>query len=173
MEMAGVVFSGILIIFTLFISFQAGIRNPVTTSTSPQATPAFTPPVIPSSTLVPATSGQQTPTPFPVVPKLQTPVPEPTQDSMSDRDFVEAAEACYRNTWVITSVASDLAFTSCMQKTPDPDNECARSYKGYALEFTKDDDTTSGFERETYNLHLARDYFYSNCTIPIGWFKKM
>jgi len=173
MEIAGVVFSGILIIITLFIAFQAGIQNPANTSPSPEAKPELSPVVIPASTPVISTSRQQTPTPVPAESKLQTPFPVPTDDIMSDRKFVEAAEGCYRNTSVITSVASNLAFTTCMQKTPNPTNECAQDYKRYALEFTNDDDTTSGFERETYNLHLAREYYYSNCNIPIFQLKKM
>jgi hypothetical protein len=151
MEIAGVVFCGILVLFTVFIAFQGGISNSSESSIHPHAQPVTTTPVIPSITPVPVTS------------MLQKPTMVITQDSLNDQKFIEAAEACYEKTPVINNVATHLAFVSCMQKTPNPTGECAKNFKHYALEFTNDDDTTSGYERETYNVHLAQQYYYSNC----------
>jgi hypothetical protein len=91
-----------------------------------------------------------------------SPSASPLPDADADQAFVDAAEVCYNKTPVISDLATHMAFVTCMMKTPVPAGACARNYRYYALKYTNDDDTTSGFARETHNTHLAREAFSKN-----------
>jgi hypothetical protein len=94
-----------------------------------------------------------------------TVVPTTTADSAittDDRMFIDAAEACYKNTPVITNLSTHLAFASCMKDTPLPSGNCALNYRYYVLKYTNEDATSAGFARETSNARLAREAFLRN-----------
>jgi hypothetical protein len=77
-----------------------------------------------------------------------------------DKEFIDAAEACYDGDYFsISNVTEHMEFVKCMQNTPSPKSDCAKRYKYYALKYTNEDSTTSGFKRETYNINLARQAF--------------
>jgi hypothetical protein len=84
--------------------------------------------------------------------------------NIDDMKFVDAAETCYKDTPMITNISTHTVFVTCMQKTPHPTSVCALNYRSNALKYTKDDDTTAGNQRETYNVHLFRSAFFSNLT---------
>lgn len=102
-----------------------------------------------------------TPEPTAAVTVLLTTAPVPTQDTaaIADKGFVDAIDACYAANPVISDVASRLAFTSCVQKTPDPKGVCAWNYKDNILKYTKDDDTTAGYSRVNTRIQLARNAY--------------
>ena len=94
----------------------------------------------------------------PVIPVSASPTltGQPTQGSNDDRIFLDAVDTCYNNTPV-------MEFTICMQHTPKPAGICAQQLRSGILEYTtKDDDTTAGYNRETYNMQVARTRF-SQC----------
>jgi len=93
---------------------------------------------------------------------LPSPSASPLSNADVDRAFIDAAEVCYNKTPVISDLATHMAFVTCMMKTPAPAGACARNYRYYALKYTNDDATTSGFARETHNTHLAREAFSRN-----------
>ena len=87
----------------------------------------------------------------------------PLQDDTEDRTFLDAVENCYNHTPVLNDTIMYLAFTICMQHTPIPTHYCAKQFRSEILEYaTKDDDTTSGYQRSTYNMQIARVPF-SDC----------
>jgi len=79
-----------------------------------------------------------------------------------DKPFADAAELCFTETPVITNLSTHLAFVTCMQKTPQPTSACAKKFRADVLKYTNDDDTTSGFRRETHNAQVFRLAFYTN-----------
>ena len=90
---------------------------------------------------------------------------KPIQDTTDDRNFFDAVEICYNSTPVIKDTKTNLEFTICMQHTPIPTGTCAKQFRSEILEYTtKDDDTTAGYTRETYNMRVARVRF-SECLI--------
>jgi hypothetical protein len=93
---------------------------------------------------------------------METSTATPTDYTNDDNQFIDAAEACYRNTPQITNLTTHNTFLKCMQNTSDPTSVCAKSYKRDALKYTNVDDTTAGYQRETHNVHLARSMFYEN-----------
>lgn len=103
-------------------------------------------------------------TPIPAMSMVPTPVVKQIGESNEDRKFLDAAEVCYKDTPVIANLSTHLAFVMCMQKTPEPTTDCARNYKHNALKYTNDDDTSSGYKRETHNTRLFREAFYKNLT---------
>ena len=126
--------------------------------------------------LLTATCGciQQQPIPTedanPIVMEPTTPTMEVRETSTAtstdytsdDKQFIDAAEACYRDTPQITNLTTHNTFLKCMQNTSDPASVCAKSYKRDALKYTNVDDTTAGYQRETHNVHLARSMFFKN-----------
>jgi hypothetical protein len=90
-----------------------------------------------------------------------TVVPTPTEDlgMIADRMFIEAAEACYENTPVITNLSTHLAFATCMKDTPLPLGNCAQNFRYYVLKSTNEDATSAGFARQTTTARLAREAF--------------
>jgi len=126
--------------------------------------------------LLTATCGciQQQPIPTedanPIVMEPTTPTMEVRETSTAtstdytsdDKQFIDAAEACYRDTPQIINLTTHNTFLKCMQNTSDPASVCAKSYKRDALKYTNVDDTTAGYQRETHNVHLARSMFFKN-----------
>lgn len=133
--------AGAVILMVLLSGCTA--RQPVVPATVPPLVTDTEPPVITRSV-------------------VRTPAAEPVPDTSEDQRFVDAAEACYRDTPVIANLTTHLAFLTCMKNTPKPAGACAQSYRYNALKYTNDDDTTSGYARETHNTHLAREAFYRN-----------
>ncbi len=88
----------------------------------------------------------------------------PIEDTTDDKNFVDAAEACFRATPGINNISAHTAFVRCMQNTPDPASPCAQSYRRNVLKYTNEDSTTSGFDRETHNVNLFRSAFFKNLT---------
>ena len=91
-----------------------------------------------------------------------TPVPTATGElpnTTADRLFVDAADACYNSTPVISNLTNHLTFASCMKETPLPSGNCAINYRYYVLKYTNEDTTTAGFSRQTKNAQLARDAY--------------
>ncbi len=105
-----------------------------------------------------------TPAPTSVIPTLTTPapVPEPDLAAIADKKFVDATEACYLANPIISNVATQQAFVSCIQNTPDPKGVCALNYKNNVLKYTKDDNTSAGYQRENTRIQLARDAYSKN-----------
>jgi len=98
--------------------------------------------------------------PVSIVPTLTE---KPIQDNTDDRKFLGAVEICYNNTPVINNTKTNLEFTICMQHTPIPTSTCAKQFRSEILKYTtKDDDTTAGYKRETYNMQVAKVRF-SEC----------
>ncbi len=93
---------------------------------------------------------------------IVTVVPTPVEEwsgLTADRAFVEAADACYNKTPVITDLTTHLAFATCMKDTPLPSGNCAINYRYYVLKATNEDPTTAGFARETTTARLAREAY--------------
>ena len=105
-----------------------------------------------------------TPTPTPAVTPLPTsaPAPEPDTAAIADTAFFNAANVCLAATPVISDVTTQLAFTTCMQNTPDPKGVCAVNYKYNILKATKDDATSAGYARENKRIPLVRDAYNRN-----------
>jgi hypothetical protein len=105
-----------------------------------------------------------TPAPTPEVTNVPTSAPVPTADmeAIADKKFNDATEACYAQTPVISDIATQQAFVSCMQDTPDPKGVCALKYKDNILRYTKDDDTSAGYARENTRIQRARDAYSRN-----------
>ena len=104
----------------------------------------------------PVTTIQTTMTTMTVVPTVIEVLPDPA----ADKKFVEAADACYNKTPVITNLSTKLAFATCMKDTPLPLGNCALNYRYYVLKYTNEDATTAGFARETENSRLAREAYF-------------
>jgi len=119
------------------------------------------PPVVPVAA-TPAAA--DTPVPTPVLTTMQTTAPaaEPDMEAVVDEKFVAAAEACLAATPVISDIATNQAFVSCMQNTPDPKGLCALNYKNNVLKYTKDDDTSAGYSRENKRIQRARNAYSKN-----------
>jgi hypothetical protein len=103
--------------------------------------------------------------PTPVMPVSASPTitGQTPQGSIDDRIFLDATDLCYNNTPVIMDRKTNLDFTICMQHTPKPAGTCAQQFRSEILQYTtKDDDTTAGYNRETYNMKIARQRF-SQC----------
>jgi len=111
--------------------------------------------------VIPAVTVTQTPIlPVSIVPTVTE---KPIQDTTDDRNFLDAVDLCYNNTPVINTTKTNMEFTICMQHTPIPTGFCAKQFRSEILKYTtKDDSTTAGFTRETYNMHVARARF-SEC----------
>jgi hypothetical protein len=105
-----------------------------------------------------------TPAPTPAFTTMPTsaPAPEPDTAAIADKAFAGAAEACSAATPVISDVTTQLAFTTCMQNTPDPKGVCAVNYKYNILKATKDDATSAGYSRENKRIPLVRDAYSRN-----------
>ena len=91
-----------------------------------------------------------------------TPVPTATGElpnTTADRLFVDAADACYNSTPVVTNVTTHLEFATCMKNTPLPSGNCAQNYRYYVLKNTNVDPTTAGFAQETKKAQLAREAY--------------
>jgi len=93
---------------------------------------------------------------------IETSTTIPTDYTSDDKTFIDAAEECYRTTPRITNLTTHNTFLTCMQNTSEPTSVCAKSYKRDALKYTNVDDTTAGYQRETYNVHLARSMFFEH-----------
>jgi hypothetical protein len=105
-----------------------------------------------------------TETPTLQVTSVLTATPVPAVTTSADRAFLDAVDRCYKNTPVIRDVKTNLDFTLCMQHTPLPAGACEQQLRREILQYTtKDDDTTAGYDRETYNMQVAR-VRYSGCT---------
>jgi hypothetical protein len=112
-----------------------------------------------------ATVTRTTDLPVSVVPTLTE---KPIQDDTDTIKFLDAVENCYNHTPVINDTKTYLEFTICMQHTPIPITYCAKQFRSEILEYaTKDDDTTSGYQRSTYNMQVARVRF-SDCLKRTG-----
>jgi hypothetical protein len=108
--------------------------------------------------ITPAITVSQTPIlPVSVVPTLTE---KPIQNNTVDRNFLDSVEICYNNTPVLKDTKTVLDFTICMQNTPKPIGNCAQQFRSEILTYTtKDDDTTAGYQRATYNMQVARVRF--------------
>lgn len=96
--------------------------------------------------------------------RILTATTVPAVTTSADRIFLDAVDRCYKNTPVIRDVKTNLDFTLCMQHTSIPPGGCEQQLRREILEYTtKDDDTTAGYDRETYNMQVAR-VRYSGCT---------
>ncbi len=115
----------------------------------PAAVPATTTPATTVQTPATTMTVLPTPTPTEVVPNA----------TALDRIFVDAAEACYQDTPVITNVSTHLAFATCMKNTPLPFSNCAQNFRYYVLKSTNEDPTSAGFAREMTTARLAREAF--------------
>jgi hypothetical protein len=116
--------------------------------------------------VTPAVTG--TPTTNPPVSVAPSLPEKPTQDDTDTRKFLDAVENCYNQTPVISDTRTYLEFTICMQHTPIPADYCAQQFRSEILEYTtKDDDTTSGYQRSTYNMQVAKVRF-SECLKRTG-----
>jgi len=122
------------------------------TTTPPVVTVASTPAI--TYTPVPTTEITTMPTSLPV------PTPDPA--AIADKAFATAAEACSAATPVISDATTQQAFTTCMQKTPDPKGLCAVNYRDNILKATKDDATSAGYARENKRIPLVRDAYSRN-----------
>jgi len=141
--------SSVFVVIMAIVILMAGLSGCTSTSSPPADQAAATPLVT------------YTPAPTPAAGILSTTAPVPVQDSaaIADKKFADAAEACYAENPVISDIATRLAFTSCMQNTPDPKGVCALSYKDNILKYTKDDDTTAGYSRINTRIQRARDAY--------------
>ena len=121
-------------------------------------TSTTTPPVV---TVVSTPAITYTPVPTTVITTIPTSLPVPTPDpaAIADKAFADAAEACSAATPVISDATTQLAFTTCMQNTPDPKGLCAVNYKDNILKTTKDDATSAGYARENKRIPLVRDAY--------------
>jgi hypothetical protein len=120
----------------------------------------------PTITITPPVTVTQT-TNIPVSPPLTE---KSLQDNTDDKKFLDAVEKCYNNTPVLNDTKTYLEFTVCMQHTPIPTHYCAKQFRSEILEYaTKDDDTTSGYQRSTYNMQIARVRF-SDCLSKTHYF---
>ena len=119
------------------------------------------PPVVP---VVSTPEVTYTPAPTTAVTTMPTSAPVPTPDTaaIADKAFTDAAEACSAATPVISDTTTQLAFTTCMQNTPDPKGVCAVNYKYNILKATKDDATSAGYTRENKRIPLVRDAYSRN-----------
>jgi hypothetical protein len=88
--------------------------------------------------------------------------PEPDRAAIADKAFVDATEVCIAATPVISNVTTQLAFSTCMQNTPDPKGVCAVKYKYNILKATKDDATSAGYSRENKRIPLVREAYSRN-----------
>jgi len=148
--------------------------------TEPMESTAYYPGTYPASILAIAalailiiiagcTTTQPVPTPVPTAPPTTietptatpTPLPSPTEDpdTLADRVFAAAADACFEKTPVITNTTTHLEFATCMKNTPLPPGNCARNYRYYVLKATNEDMNTAGFARETNTARLAREAY--------------
>jgi len=141
--------SSVFVLIMAVVILMAALSGCTSTSTQPVATT----PVV-----------TYTPAPTPVVTAMQTTAPaaEPDKVAIADKTFADAARACYAKNPVISDIATRLAFTSCMQDTPDPKGMCALSYKDNILKYIKDDDTSAGYARMNTRIRLAREAFSKN-----------
>jgi hypothetical protein len=73
--------------------------------------------------------------------------------------FVNAADACYNSTPVVTNISTHLEFATCMKNTPLPSGNCAQNFRYYVLKSTNEDSTTAGFARQTTTARLAHEAF--------------
>lgn len=105
-----------------------------------------------------------TPSPAPVVTivPVTSSVPEADSAAIADKKFVDAIATCYSQNPVIANISAQMAFVSCMQNTPDPRGVCALNYKNNILKYTKEDDTTAGYQRENMRIQRARDAYSRN-----------
>jgi hypothetical protein len=117
-------------------------------------------------------------TPIPPVSTVPIVIEKPTQDTTYDRKFLDAIELCYNNTPVILDSITNNEFTICMQHTPIPTGNCAKSFRSEVFRYaTKDDLTTAGLKRINNNMQAVRAAFYNNTrwdsSIPPdgGWVK--
>jgi len=141
--------SSVFVLIMAVVILMAALSGCTSTSNQPVATtPAVT----------------STPAPTTVVTAMETTAPavEPDRVAIADKTFADAAEACYAKNPVISDIATRLAFTSCMQDTPDPKGVCALSYKDNLLKYIKDDDTSAGYARMNTRIRLAREAFGKN-----------
>jgi hypothetical protein len=124
-----------------------------TSTNNPTVVPVESTPAIP-----------YTPAPTPAVTTMPTSAPAPTPDTtaIADKVFAGAADACISATPVISDATTQLAFTTCMQNTPDPKGVCAVNYKYNILKATKDDVTSAGYSRENKRIPLVRDAYNRN-----------
>lgn len=124
-------------------------------------TSTSSPPVVPVATTL---AVADTPAPTPLVTAVSTTAPVPTPDAaaIADKKFADATKACYADNPVISDVATQQAFVSCMQNTPDPKGVCALNYKDNILKYTKDDDTSAGYSRENSRIQRAKAAFDRN-----------
>ncbi|MCK9579657.1 MAG: hypothetical protein M0Q92_04310 [Methanoregula sp.] len=144
--------SSVFVVIMAVVILMAALSGCTSSNSPPAVTVATTPAVT------------DTPAPAPAVTIVTTaaPVPEPDSGAVADKEFVDATEACYTNNPVISDIATQQAFISCMQNTPDPKGVCALNYKDNILKYTKDDDTSAGYSRENTRIKLARDAYSKN-----------
>jgi hypothetical protein len=139
-----------IVVFMALLLTAGCIHN----STPIPATPLLTSTRTPSLTL-----GE---IPIPEV-LLVTATANPVQQNTDDQKFLDAIDLCYANTPILKDTNTVLAFTVCVQHTPLPAGTCAKQFRSEILAYTtKDDDTTAGYQRATYNMQVARTRF-SQC----------
>jgi hypothetical protein len=126
----------------VFLLFMAGCTS------KPAAEPVATTPV---------TTIQTTVTTLTVIPTPTEVLPDP---AAADKKFSDAADACYKQTPVITNLTTKMAFATCMKNTPLPLGNCALNYRYYVLKHTNEDPSTAGFARQTENSRLAREAYF-------------
>jgi hypothetical protein len=141
--------SSVFVVIMAVVILMAALSG-CTSSSSPPAVPVAATPAVTS-----------TPAPATVVTTMQTTVPtaEPDMEAIVDKEFVDATEACYSATPVISSVSTQIAFVTCMQNTPLPKGLCAVNYRNNILNYMKDDDTTAGYSRMNTRIKLAREAY--------------
>jgi hypothetical protein len=129
--------------------------------TSTSSTGAYSPPAVQVQS-TPAITYTSAPGPAVTSMPASPPVPAPDAGAVADKAFADAAKACFSATPVVSDVTTQLAFTTCIQNTPDPKGLCAVNYKDNILKATKDDPTSAGYSRENKRIPLIQDAYSGN-----------
>jgi hypothetical protein len=96
--------------------------------------------------------------------KILIPVIITSNATTDDKIFIDATEACYRETPEINNSTNHRTFINCMQNAPEPVSVCEKEFKHIALKYTNEDDTTAGYSRMNYNMQLLRNAYFNNLT---------
>lgn len=139
-------------------STGGGQETPVPTTTLPPQPVTSPPATLPETTA--------TTVPAPITSIMTT----PTVDL--DAAFNASVEQCLNETPEVSSLTTEIALTSCLQKTPRPAGACARAYRENLLKYVEDDTTTAGFDRINHNVQLLRTRYYDGLrydTTILGW----
>ena len=144
--------SSVFLMIVAVVVLMAALSGCTSTNSPPAVQVTNTPAI----TVTPAPTTAVT-----ILPATTT-VAEPDPEAIADKKFADATEACYSANPVISNVATQQAFVSCIQNTPEPKGLCALNYKNNILKYTKEDDTSAGYLRENTRLKLARDAYRKN-----------